>query len=326
MGVGERRSRGISDLKTEGQHMEHQKIALSTGIDMGVWTAGNPSNPPIIFLHGFPESHRTWRHQIAHLSDRYFCIAPDQRGYSGSSKPKDVADYTADKLTADIFALADALGIEQFVIAGHDWGGAIAWSVALNGQPGAPIPGFAGRVTQAVIANAPHPYLFQRLLINNAEQRASSQYIRAFRDPANDAVVREGGLTALLKSAINWNKSEAMEPEERAALLSEWQDMDTAFGMLNWYRAAALVVPAMNEEAEMPAFAAGPIPPLMIPTLIIWAMDDLALPACNIDGITDHVPKATIIPVHNCGHFVPWEAPDAVNAALDQWFRSAHGR
>ena len=103
--------------------MYYHRLSLSTGIEMDVYTAGNPANPAIIFLHGFPESHRTWRHQIAAFSDRYFCIAPDQRGYRGTSKPPEVSAYTADKLTADIFALADALDVQEFIIAGHDWGG-----------------------------------------------------------------------------------------------------------------------------------------------------------------------------------------------------------
>lgn len=296
--------------------MEQRRVSLSTGIEMDVWMAGDPQNPPLIFLHGFPESHRTWRHQLAVLSDQYYCIAPDQRGYRGSSKPQEVSAYTADKLTADIFALADALDVQDFTIIGHDWGGAIAWSVALSGQAGAPNPAWEGRVPRAVIANAPHPYLFQKLLINNMEQRASSQYIRAFRDPANDDLIREQGLTGLLLKAIKWDKSVAMETEERNALLVDWQDRDAAFGMINWYRASAVVVPAMDEIVEMPAFAAGDFPKLMIPTLVIWAMDDLALPACNIDGIEELVPHAKIVPVHGCGHFVPWEAPDAVNTAI----------
>ena len=151
-------------------------------------------------------------------------------------------------------------------------------------------------------------------------QRESSQYIRAFRDPANDALVQEQGLTGLLLKTIKWDKPSAMEPEERAALLSDWTDRDACFGMLNWYRASALYVPAMDEEAEIPAFAAGAFPKLMVPTLVIWAMDDLALPPSNIDGIEDLVPDVTIAPIENCGHFVIWEQPDAVNAAMDQFF------
>ena len=298
---------------------DHRRLSLSTGIQMDVYTAGDQKNPAIIFLHGFPESHRTWRHQVAHFSDRFFCIAPDQRGYRGTSKPQEVEAYTADKLTADIFALADALEVQNFIIAGHDWGGAIAWSVALNGQTGGFNPAWAGRVPRAIIANAPHPYLFQRLLITDMEQRASSQYIRAFRDAANDDLIREQGLTGLLMKVVKWDKPSHMEPEERLALLNDWKDRDACFGMLNWYRASALVVPEMDEEAEIPAFASGEFPKLDIPTLVVWAMDDLALPASNIDGIEALVPNVEIVPVNDCGHFVIWEKPDAVNAAMERF-------
>ena len=297
--------------------LTHRRLSLSTGIEMDAYTAGDPANPAMIFLHGFPESHRTWRHQMAHFSDRFYCIAPDQRGYRGTSKPQEVAAYTADKLTADIFALADALEVQNFIIAGHDWGGAIAWSVALNGQPGGFNPAWAGRVPRAIIANAPHPYLFQRLLITDMHQRASSQYIRAFRDTANDDLIREQGLTGLLMKVVKWDKPSGLEPEERLSLLQDWQDRDACFGMLNWYRASALVVPAMDEDAEIPAFAAGDFPKLNIPTLVVWAMDDLALPASNISGIENFVPDVRVVPVHGCGHFVIWEAPDAVNEAME---------
>ena len=296
-----------------------RRLMLSTGIEMDAYIAGDPANPAIIFLHGFPESHRTWRHQIAHFSDRFYCRAPDQRGYRGTSKPQEVEAYTADKLTADIFALADALEVQNFIIAGHDWGGAIAWSVALNGQPGGFNSAWAGRVQRAIIANAPHPALFQRLLITDMEQRASSQYIRAFRDTANDELIREQGLTGLLMKVVKWDKPSNMEPDERLALLKDWQDRDACFGMLNWYRASALVVPEMDEDAIIPAFAAGDFPKLNIPTLVVWAMDDLALPASNIEGIKALVPNVMVEQVHDCGHFVIWEKPDAVNAAMERF-------
>ena len=104
----------------------HQRVALSTGVELDVWTAGVAANPPILFLHGFPESHRTWRHQMVALSDRFFCIAPDQRGYARSQKLPEVKDYRIGNLVADVFALADAFGAERFTLVGHDWGGAIA--------------------------------------------------------------------------------------------------------------------------------------------------------------------------------------------------------
>ena len=296
--------------------MTMQRVTLASGIELDVQDEGPRDAPVLIFLHGFPESHRTWRHQIAHRSGRYRCIAPDQRGYRGSSKPQDVASYTPDKLIGDVFQLADALGIDKFTIVGHDWGGAIAWGVALMGQ-------MNGRVTRAVIANAPHPLGFSQLVWENPVQRESSQYMRTFRDTANDALVREHGLGGILLKAFGDRLNggeDKMEPEERAALTQDWLDRDAAFGMLNWYRASPLYVPAMDEPFEVPADRPlPPVPPLTIPTLVVWALDDSALPPENLDGIEQMVTDLTLVRVPGCGHFVPWEAPGAVNAAMDEF-------
>ena len=290
--------------------MDQTRVTLASGIELDVVDSGPRDAPVLIFLHGFPESHRTWRHQIAHFSDRFRCIAPDQRGYRGSSKPQEVLAYTPDKLIGDVFQLADALGVERFTIVGHDWGGAIAWGVALFGQA-------TGRVGRAVIANAPHPGVFQKLLWTDPGQRASSQYMRMFRDTANDALVREHGLGGILMKAFGGELSLTMEDAERDALLVDWQNRDAAFGMLNWYRASPMDVPTLDAPFAVPEGAALTIPTLTIPTLVVWAMDDMALPASNLDGLDQYVSDLTIERVAGCGHFVPWEAPAAVNAAMD---------
>ena len=293
--------------------MEQTRVTLANGIELDVVDTGPRDGEVLVFLHGFPESHRTWRHQIAHFSDRYRCIAPDQRGYRGSSKPAEVAAYTPDKLIGDVFQLADALGADKFTVVGHDWGGAIAWGTAIGGQ-------MTGRVTRAIIANAPHPLVFQRLLFTDRAQREASQYMREFRDPANDALVREHGLVGILLKAVRWDRPSAMEPEEREALLADWQDRDAAMAMLNWYRGSPVLVPPLDAPYEVPADYTPPaIPNLAIPTLVIWAMDDLALPAANIEGLDEFVDDLTIEKVHGCGHFVPWEAPDKVNAAMERF-------
>ncbi len=289
---------------------EQKRVQLPNGISLDIVDEGPVDAPVLIFLHGFPESHRTWRHQIAHFKDRYRCIAPDQRGYRGSSKPQEVSAYTPDKLIGDIFLLADALAIPSFTIIGHDWGGAIAWGVALGGQH--------ARVNKAVIANAPHPSIFQKLLYTHPGQRTASQYIRGFRDPANDALVKEHGLTGLLLKEVKWDRPSAMEPEERDQLLRDWQNRDAAFGMLNYYRASPIDVPEMDAPYEIPAGYTPPaLPKLTIPTLVIWALDDLALPPENLEGLEDIIDPLTIVRVPDCGHFVPWEAPEAVNAAME---------
>lgn len=302
---------------------ELRRVKLSTGVEVDTVDMGPRDAPALIFLHGFPESHRTWRHQLPYFAEHFRCIAPDQRGYRGSSKPQQVDAYTPDKLIADIFALADALDVRDFAIVGHDWGGAIAWGVALAGQPGGLHPDWAGRVTRAVIANAPHPGIFQRLLATNEQQRASSQYICVFRDPASDAIIEEHGIAGLLAHAFaDRVPSGGLQPaDEIGRLLADWEDRDACRAMINWYRASPIQVPAMDEPyAEPPAT---PFPKLNVPTLVIWALDDMALPPCNLDGMADLVPGLSVVEVPGCGHFVPWEAPEAVNAAMDEFLARA---
>lgn len=296
---------------------EQQRVRLSTGVELDVVDIGPRDAPVLIFLHGFPESHRTWRYQLPHFADRFRCIAPDQRGYRGSSKPQDVDSYTPDKLIADVFALADTLGVGEFTVVGHDWGGAIAWGVALGGQPDGLHPAWSGRVTRAVIANAPHPAIFQRLLQTNEQQRAASQYISIFRDPASDAIIEAHGIAGILAHAFAGRVPSGgiQPPDEIARLLKDWENRDTCRAMINWYRGSPAIVPAMDAPYHEPP--AVPFPRLTIPTLVIWAHDDVALPPCNLDGMADLVPAVEIVHVADCGHFVPWEAADAVNAAMD---------
>ena len=259
--------------------MEQVRVKLANGIALDVIDTGPRDAPVLLFLHGFPDSHRTWRHQIAHLSGRYRCIAPDQRGYRGSSKPVGVENYTPDKLIGDVFQLADALGVGPFTIVGHDWGGAIAWGVAIMGQ-------LNGRVTRAVVMNAPHPVIFPKLLYTNRQQRQASQYFRVFRDPASDQLVEQFGLGGvLLKAFGEVPENPKMDPAERAALMEDYANREAAIAMLNWYRASPMEVLDMDAPYALPAGYQPPaLPKLAIPTLVVWAMADTALPAANQIG------------------------------------------
>ena len=295
--------------------MDQIRVKLANGIELDTVDVGPRDAPVLIFLHGFPESHRSWRHQIRHFSDRFRCIAPDQRGYRGSSKPEGVDNYTPDKIVGDVFMLADALGVESFTVVGHDWGGAIAWGVAMAGEQ-------MGRVPRAIIANAPHHATFQKLLYTSPVQREASQYMRAFRDPANDPLIEEKGLFGILEPQIRWDEPDKMEPEERARLLKEWQDREAAFAMLNWYRASPIDIPPMDAPFAIPdGWSPPPFPKLGIPTLVIWAQNDLALPPENTAELDQHVADLTLVEVPDCGHFVQWEKPDAVNAAMDEFLQ-----
>ncbi|NJM50640.1 MAG: alpha/beta hydrolase [Sphingomonadales bacterium] len=294
-----------------------QRIDLSTGVTLGVWSAGDPANPPIIFLHGFPESHRTWRHQMRALSQAgYYCVAPDQRGFAGSSKPPEVSDYSPDKPVADLFALADALGIQRFTLAAHDWGGAIAWMAALKRPE---------RISRLMMCNSAHPLVFQRTLYDDLDQRAASQYMNVFKEGRIEASIRERGLAWFYDhSFMRHLTPQQMDAGERETYLAEWASDDAIFSMLNWYKATNMVVPPMpssgEQQPERPPFLINHSPVIDIPTLVIWGMDDPALLPCQLelDGL---VSDLTIVRIPDCGHFLTWEAPQKVNAAMLQWLR-----
>lgn len=288
---------------------ELNRIALPTGVELDVATAGDPAAPAIILLHGFPESHRTWRHQIPELAKSHFVIAPDQRGFARSSKPEGVANYTPDKPVADLLALATHFGKERFVLVGHDWGGAIAWMAALQ---------HPDRVEKLVIVNAPHPFVFQKSLYDDMEQRAASQYIRAFRNPALDEQVTAMGLGRFFDTSFAKHVDPALVASERAAYLDEWGQPGAITAMLNWYRASAIVVPAMDETPERPAFLDAPFPPLRMPVLVIWGMRDTALLPVQLEGLDALIPDLSIVQV-DAGHFVPWEKPQPVTDAIREW-------
>ncbi|WOK37887.1 alpha/beta hydrolase [Sphingomonas sp. C3-2] len=289
----------MSDITT-------RRFALPTGVELDVAIAGDAANDAIIFLHGFPESHRTWRHQLAALADDFHVIAPDQRGFAASSKPPALGDYSPDKPVADLIALADTLGIERFTLVGHDWGGAIAWMAALA---------HPDRIARLVIVNAPHPFLFQKTLFDDMDQRAASQYITAFRNPGLEMFIDSIGMEKFFDTTFEKHADLAKVGAEKAVYLEQWSQPGAMTAMLNWYRASAIIVPGMDETPERPAFLSAPFPPVAMPTLVIWGMEDKALLPSQLDGLEALVPQLTITKV-DAGHFVPWENPEAVTNAI----------
>jgi pimeloyl-ACP methyl ester carboxylesterase len=287
-----------------------QRVDLSTGVSLDVAVAGDPANPAIILLHGFPESHRTWRHQIGDLAKDHFVLAPDQRGFAKSSKPEGVENYTPDKPVGDLIALADRFDIDRFTLVGHDWGGAIAWMAALNNP---------NRVARLIIVNAPHPFVFQKSLFDDMAQREASQYITAFRNPDFDQYLERIGLSEFFDGSFMRHTDFAKVAEEKPIYLEQWGQPGAMTAMLNWYRASAVQVPAMDATPERPAFLNGPFPPLKMPTLVVWGMDDKALLPVQLEGLDALIPDLTITRLDGVGHFAPWEAPDKVTAAMRAW-------
>ena len=290
---------------------------LPTGVTLNVAAAGPEDGPALILLHGFPESHRTWRGLVPLLADRYRLIMPDQRGFAGSDAPQDKDEYKIDKIVADLFALVDRLGLDDFTLVGHDWGGAVAWAAALKGDP---------RLKRLIIINAPHPVIFQKSLIEDADQRAASQYITAFRTPGFEAAVEAMGWDTFFDKSFSGHVDLSLiPPHEKAQYLAEWQQPGVFTAMLNWYRAAAVIVPPPSVTLPLPDFLLRAFPKVQVPTLVVWGMRDKALLPVQLEGLDTLVDDLSIVRVPDAGHFLPWEKPQAVAEPLRSFLERRGG-
>ena len=287
---------------------EFRRVGLSTGITLNVAFAGAEDAPAVILLHGFPESHRTWREVAPRLEDSFRLIMPDQRGFAGSDRPQEVEAYKTDTLINDIFALADTLGLESFAVVGHDWGGAIAWPAALRGDP---------RLKKLAIVNAPHPVIFQKSLIEDADQRAASQYITAFRTPGFEKAIEAMGYRTFFEKTFARHVDLSKMPEsEKQQYIADWSQPGALTSMLNWYRAGKMVVPPPGLTMPLPDWLLKAFPKVQVPTLVVWGMKDTALLPIQLEGLDELVEDLRIARLPEAGHFAPWEAPDEVAEAL----------
>ena len=171
--------------------------------------------PLLVMVHGFPDYWYTWRKQMPALAEHFQVVAYDQRGYNESAQPEGVENYTVDKLVADLDAVIDHFPQKKAIVAGHDWGGMVAWSYAMAHPE---------KTERLMILNLPHPQGILRELANNPLQRAASQYAREFQKPdaaskmtpemltfwIRDAAVKDQYVQAFKKSSIEGmlNRSE----------------------------------------------------------------------------------------------------------------------
>ena len=285
-----------------------RRVGLSTGVTLNVGTAGPEDAPAVILLHGSPESHGTWREVAPRLEDGFRLIMPDQRGFAGSDRPLDVGEYQTETLIGDMFALADALGLETFALVGHDWGGAIAWPAALRNDP---------RLTKLAIVNAPHPLVFQKSLFESEDQRAASQYINWFRTPGAEKAIEAMGFGAFFEKTFVGHVELAKIPEaEKQQYIAEWSQPGGMTSMLNWYRATKLVVPPPGVTVPVPDWLLRAFPKIEVPTLVVWGMKDPALLPLQLEGLDQLVEDLSIVKLPDAGHFAPWEAGEEVADAL----------
>jgi len=265
--------------------------ADSSGVKIHYVTAG--VGPLVVLLHGFPDFHYTWRDQIPALARTCQVAALDLRGYNDSDQPQGVENYSLDKLVGDVVAVVRHLGRERATIVGHDWGGAIAWNVAMRH------PELTERL---IILNLPHPRGLLRELKANPEQQKNSAYARAFQLP--------GAAAALTPEAIaGWVR----EPEARQKYVAAFRKSSLE-GMLNYYKANY-----PREPYEIPA----ELPQVKCPVLMIHGLDDKALLPAAINDTWQWIDNEfSLVTVPKAGHFVHRDQPERVTRILVDWLAS----
>jgi len=288
--------------------MQTQMIKIN-GVHLHVVTDGAEDAPPVLLLHGFPEFHYGWRKQIAALAAAGFrVIAPDQRGYNLSDKPKSVAAYSVDVLAQDATALLDHFGIQKVNLVGHDWGAAVAWTVALN-QP--------GRVEKLAILNVPHPDVMTRFILHHPAQRKKSWYIYFFQIPfLPEWILSRNDFRNLTRMLLGSGKKGTFTREDVSAYKTAWAQRGALSGMINWYRAIARA--SLKNIFRGAARAPRRVTP---PALILWGKRDVALSHEMVQPSLDLCDDGRVVFFDNATHWVQHDEADAVNEELIKFLR-----
>jgi pimeloyl-ACP methyl ester carboxylesterase len=228
--------------------MPAQLVELN-GLQFQVAVEGE--GPAVLLLHGFPDSHEVWRHQLPALAAAgYRAIAPDLRGFGASAKPAEVSAYALEHLVGDALGILGALGEERAVVVGHDWGGVLAWvTAALAPQA----------VTALVATTLGHP--LARPALPDLRQHELSWYIWMFLQPDAERWLAADDW-ALLRA---WCGPNDRDVDRRIAAFAE---AGALTGGLNWYRAN------LSPDILVSGFPPGAVPPVSCPTMGVWSTGD----------------------------------------------------
>ncbi len=281
--------------------MTLQQIIVSPDLTFDALVAGEDGAPLVLLLHGFAESMHCWRAQLTALADMgYRAIAPSQRGYSAGARPdpRDPSRYHMDRLMDDAMAIvaASGYGETRFHLAGHDWGGSIAWSLA-DRHP--------ERFASLTVLSRPHPNAFNRaLLMPDGEQARRSRHHTAFLEPdAADIVLAEDA--RWLRERLAAAGVPAFAIEEHLSVLGNKEAMEAA---LAWYRARGAI--------------RSPLGPIRVPTLYIWGDADDTVGRIAAEGTVDFIAAPyRFVALAGVGHFAAEQVPDRVSELMLQHVR-----
>ena len=296
--------------------IETYQQPLPHGITLSCRAAGQRGRPVLVFLHGFPEGAFVWDGLLEHFSKTenggYRCVAPNLRGFEKSSAPPEVSAYRPKHLVQDIAALVAIETIDNTkgrqplaCLVAHDWGGAVAWNLA-NQLP--------QLMRKLVIINSPHPGTFLRELKTNPAQQQSSAYMNFLIREDAEKLLTDSDYARLFNFLTHEFSGDRPAPWLTDTVKDQYRAVWShgLRGGCNYYRSSPLRPP----RPEDPAAAAVDLPQSMLtitlPTLVVWGMDDAALPPVLIDGLEEYVPNLTLHKVPGATHWIIHEQPDMV--------------
>ena len=258
--------------------------------------------PLVVLLHGFPEFWYAWRQQIEPLAAAGFhVVAPDMRGYNTSSTPEDVHAYDTGPLTGDIRDLIHERGAETAMLAGHDWGGSVAWATAMA-HPEV--------VDRLAILNAAHPRKLSEGLHHPGQLRRS-WYFFFFDLPDLPESVVQANRWHFFRHFLR-DARPAFTPEQTDRYIEAWSQPGAATGMINYYRSSVRTPPKQ---------AAAAIRPIKAPTLVIWGERDRYLNPDLAEPHSDDVPNLVGVErLPNASHWVHHDEADRVTQLLTGFF------
>ena len=273
------------------------RLIETNDVRLHVVEAGPADGPLLVLLHGFPEFWYGWHETIAPLANAgYRVVVPDQRGYNLSAKPPDVADYHVDELARDVVGLVDAYDRETAAVAGHDWGAAVGWWLAIH---------HPNRLSAFVAVNVPHPTVFERALRGSWDQRLKSWYVLAFQLPRlPEAVARAGNWRLAARSLRETSAPGTFTDDDLRRYRRAWDRPGAFEAMVNWYRAIA-------RDRPRPATAR-----VEVPTLVVWGARDRFLEKRLAGESVDHCVNGRLHTIDEATHWVVHEYPHRVADAI----------
>jgi len=276
-----------TDLHEDVKH----GFANSTGVKIHYATLGK--GPLVVMIHGFPDYWYTWRHQMEALAQDHQVVAIDMRGYNKSDKPKGVEQYDLKLLIGDVLAVVKHFKQEKATIVGHDWGGAVAWGVAMA----------APQVCEKlIILNLPHMRGLARELANNPQQQKNSAYARAFQLPGAHLALTAKGLSRWVK-----------DPKARTQYIEAFKRSDFE-AMLNYYKRNYPRQPYQEDKS--------PVTKIKMPVLMFHGLDDTALLPSALNDTWKWLEKdLTLVTIPGAGHFVQQDAADQVSRTMKMWLK-----